>query len=240
MTTNPSVLLACPTSDHKKYCQDDWLENVKKINYPNLQILIVDNSKSEDNAKYIRSKGIECIWDKQSNPKQDIRYTILSSTKKIESEVKKRKVDYWFSYESDIFAMPDVIQRLLEHNRRVISFPYFVWIDNEQYLLHFGFENVNGIYISHMPSFEESISWIDGTVKQSYQTGLGCHLIHKSVFDYLHIRYNANEFKIGFPDSFFHFDCLNKGIPVFVDTSDIVHHINNSDRWKLIDKTILH
>jgi len=43
----PKVLIACPTSDKKDYCLDDWYENILKTEYPNYTILMVDNSHDE-------------------------------------------------------------------------------------------------------------------------------------------------------------------------------------------------
>ena len=47
VTTYPKILVACPTFDGKIYCLDRWVDAVRKIDYPNYSMLLVDNSVGE-------------------------------------------------------------------------------------------------------------------------------------------------------------------------------------------------
>jgi len=49
------VLLAAPTSIYKEYVLFEWIEHIKRLTYKNIEILLVDNSRSEE-----RRVGKEC------------------------------------------------------------------------------------------------------------------------------------------------------------------------------------
>ena len=53
---NPKVLVGCPTYEGKEYILDRYIERVKEFTYDNYDILLVDNSKTNDYAKKIKAK----------------------------------------------------------------------------------------------------------------------------------------------------------------------------------------
>ncbi len=57
----PKVLVGCPTSDLKGYALERYIEGVKALDYKNFDVLIVDNSKSEEYLKRIKSLGIPVV-----------------------------------------------------------------------------------------------------------------------------------------------------------------------------------
>ena len=71
------------------------------------------------------------------------------------------------------------------------------------------------------------ILFVDGNVKDVFSCGLGCTLIHKSVFEKVKFR---SDFKQTYhPDSCFAEDCYYLKIPINVDTSILLKHENS--RW---------
>ena len=48
------VLIGCPTSEHKKYCLQEYAQAVKQLIDENTDVLIVDNSKTDDYKKEIK------------------------------------------------------------------------------------------------------------------------------------------------------------------------------------------
>ena len=52
--TMPKVLVCCPTSDKKEYCDEEYFEQLQSLTYPNYQVFISDNSKNNQYIKKIR------------------------------------------------------------------------------------------------------------------------------------------------------------------------------------------
>ena len=57
----PRVLVCGPQSDVKKYCFDEWAENVNNFTYPNYDVFLADNSLTQDFSEYIKTKGFKCV-----------------------------------------------------------------------------------------------------------------------------------------------------------------------------------
>ena len=55
------VLVCAPQSDVKKYCFDEWADNVKNFTYPEYDVFLADNSLTTDFCEYIKSKGFKSI-----------------------------------------------------------------------------------------------------------------------------------------------------------------------------------
>ena len=49
----PRILIGCPTSYHKEYCLERYITGLKNIQYPNFDILLVDNSDNDEYYKKI-------------------------------------------------------------------------------------------------------------------------------------------------------------------------------------------
>ena len=60
----PKILVGCPTSDHKEYCLDKYLEGIKALTYPNFDFVLVDNSKEEKYYNKLKDKGLNVLRDK--------------------------------------------------------------------------------------------------------------------------------------------------------------------------------
>ena len=72
------ILVAAPTFEGMRYCQDKFIQAVKNLDYPSYDILIVDNSKSEDYFnELIKISGIKVLRDNSSQQKSV--YRLISS-----------------------------------------------------------------------------------------------------------------------------------------------------------------
>jgi hypothetical protein len=109
----PKVLVACPNHFTKEYSFQRWINTVKALTYPNYDILVVDNSPTDDfmnrwntqvPMKRIDTTGMEALMVKRLNYSyEQIRLDFLAG-------------DYsrLMVIESDIIPPKDVIERLLE------------------------------------------------------------------------------------------------------------------------------
>lgn len=238
----PKILLACPTSEHKSYCQKDWIEHIRQLTYPNLHILIVDNSENINNAKEIMKLLDGCGKKHIVNWKRsetELRQTLVDCCNLIREYVIVNNFDYWFSLESDIFPPLNVIEFLLSYSQSykkpVISGNYFHFGGNDTMLLQYErHQLIDGNEAQTHKVINNTFLGDIGHhgLKQVYQCGLGCLLVKSSILKRIKFRYDVTEFKEGFHDYFFHADLELNNIHVFTDYQVICEHRNNSRRWE--------
>ncbi len=245
------VLIACPTALVKGYCFEDWLDNCLKFKYPNFEIRAFDNS--EDGGKftnymndyYGNKYGINTIFKafnsmiinkisfaKKGSKRTYVRQKLALSHEDCRKYALDNNFDYLLHLESDVFPPPDVIERLISHQKNVCGALYY---------------RDGGIYrslmiqkrISKSPhniisvNFEphDDHGFIDGTLKKVSSVGLGCVLISRKVLKKIKFRLDKNQNVP--PDSIWSEDCFRNRIPIFADTSIICKHKNQA--WAFID-----
>ena len=115
----PKVLICAPQHESKNYVWDKWIENVNNFTYPKdrLEIFIADNSKSKDNYNKLKSYGIKAVHTPQH--KKGILYTINDSHEACRQYAIKGNFDFMLHLETDIIPPIDVIERLMNNNKKV-------------------------------------------------------------------------------------------------------------------------
>jgi len=228
----PKVLLATPTAKAKDYCLNDWASYVKGLTYPNLDILIIDNSKETDYYKTIQKKGLPVIHiDRQ--PGEEIRSFMCRCNNIARDKVLNEGYDFMFSLESDIFHAPNVIEHLMSYRKNVVGISYFIQHTYQSRLIPFEKENFGYLSVTQTSPPDRAFLMADGRIRQTYQIGLGCLLIHRSVLEKIKFRFDPNDGELkANADVYFHIDCMNAGIPVFCDWSTFAFHQNGN--WRKI------
>ena len=227
-----SVLICCPTADIKKYCIDDWISNVSEFTYENKGLYLCDNSNELDYYNELREKlkhkpqfnwcGIERI-----NPfNKSVKQSIALSHEKCRQFAIHNKFDYMLHLECDLFPTVDVIERLMESKKRIIGGTYYIELGGDSKLMIQQLEDFGTAHRTTYNLDNCDLSFIDGTVKRVLSCGLGCVLIHKSIFSKYQFRYE--EGAVVHPDSFFFADLNKNGEKVYVDTSIHIKHNNQA------------
>ncbi len=231
----PKVLLATPTAEHKDYCMVEWISHIKKLTYPNLDILIVDNSDNKDYYKKIkkelgnRGKVIH-INRKENQRLQDLMRDCNNKTRT--AFLKDKDYKFLFSLESDLFPPLNIIEYLIRQRKPFVAAPYFTGqhytsMPIDYYPERFG--NLRQI----VPSLIKSFARYDGKLVTGNNTGIGCALIHHKILEDIKFRTNPKEG--AFADTYLHSDVYDKwGIEPYLTSNIIVEH-KNSD-WRKIYK----
>lgn len=222
----PRILVGCPTSDHKAYCLKEYAEALKKLTYKNFDILIVDNSKSRAYSKKMESMGLKVIKD---DYRENARERIVKSRNIIREEAIK-KYDYLLSLEQDVIPPPDVIEKLLKHEKEIISGLYFTYKTNEDkktavpvlWTEDNGIRNLGEEEVMH-----------DAVIKVE-AAGLGCMLIKNEVLQKIRFRYE--EESAAFDDMWFCKDAKEEGYKIFADTGVRCKHLIKKWSWQGIKK----
>ena len=224
---NPKILLGCPTSEHKEYSLDKYLDGVKNLTYNNFDLLLVDNSKTDRYYKKLKEKNINVIKDKYF---ENARDRITHSRNILREKCLKENYEYLFSLEQDIIAPKDVIERLLKHKKEIISGLYFYLGDDNKTLLPVVWIYHKGKYARRLDVDEV----MDNKLIEVITCGLGCVLIHRKVLEKIKFRYVKE--KPGWDDLWFSEDARKNNFKVFVDTSIRCKHYVKGMDWSKIKK----
>jgi hypothetical protein len=226
------VLISSPTADVKDYCFDNWMKNVCNFTYENSEIFICDNSVTRDYFIELKKRYAH-LGDKfnlsRVTPSQfDLSYKhiLAKSHDKCRMYAIENDFDYLLHLETDIFPPIDVIERLLDSNKKVVGAMYHIELGERSTLMIQQIEEFGNELRETYNLDESDISFVDGEVKRVFSCGLGCVLIHRSVLEQVEFRYQDGS--PVHPDSFYYADLDAKKIPVFVDTSIYCKHENQT------------
>jgi hypothetical protein len=227
MAKRPKVLVGCPTSNHKAYCLDKYLEVLQGLTYADYDVLLVDNSEGEEYSKTIKQKGVPVV---KATHFPTARERIVVSRNLLRKEVLEKGYDYFLSLEQDVIPPKDVIERLLQHDKKVVSGVYFT-----KYTLH-GQEVLKPLLWDAKEGEEmEFVAEEEVEKEQLLQVkaaGLGCVLIHKDVLEKIPFRLFTDRHT--YDDMAFCSDLHKEGIPLYVDTSVKCKHLISGMDWSKI------
>jgi hypothetical protein len=225
----PKVLVGCPTSDLKDYALELYAEGVKALDYPNFDVLIVDNSKTDDYFKKIKKLGLPVVKGPYN---ESARQRIIDSRNIIRQKVLDEGYDYFLSLEQDVVPPKDVIQRLLNHDKKIVTGVYFSYQTNNDVtlLVPLLWKKVKGEEVRFM--LEKEV--LEPKLMEVGACGLGCILIHRSVLEKVKFRYDKED--KGFDDMWFCKDASDAGFKIFADTSVKCKHLIKGWSWEGVKK----
>lgn len=223
------VLIGTPHYEGKNYCLENYVRMVKSLNYPNYEVLVVDNSKDRKNTKLIKKMGIPAIHVKRKN--KNSRQVMAESQEVLRNAALKGGFDFFIHLESDITPPPNFIERLLSHQHEIVSGAYFIREGAESHLMVQSIESQRtGIRETINMDGGTDNKYFDGQLHEVYACGLGCTLIHRSVLE--RIEFSYVEGLDLHADSLFAHDIHQLGYKQYLDTSILCEHDNQS--WELV------
>ncbi len=121
---NAKVLVGCPTYIGMKYCLSRFLERVKNLSYNNYEILIVDNSDTDEYYNLLsKEEGITVIKDNFQSEKPLLK--VINSRNKIINYALENNFDYILMLDQDVIPTTNIIEELLKENKDLISGLYY-------------------------------------------------------------------------------------------------------------------
>ena len=126
----PKILVAAPVFSEMAYCILDFINHLKQMDYDNLKILLVDNSKSKNFFLKLRKiPRIKIIYDETKE--QENLGRLINSRNKILDYAEKKHCDYLLMMDSDVMAPPNLLNKLLAHKKDVVSGLYFNYFKSD-------------------------------------------------------------------------------------------------------------
>lgn len=222
----PKVLVGCPTWEGKKYCLKEYADALRSLTYDNFDVLLVDNSRESGYSRMIEALGFKAI---RAEWHDSARERIMQSRNKIREYALENHYDYFLSLEQDVIPEPDLIQKLLCHQKKIVSGIVFnnLPVGNKTEFLPMA-------YVEH-PVDPTGLWYLP---KQDLETpqlielkacSLSCVLMHREVLEKIKFRYAE-----GFDDMMFSLDSINAGFKIYADTSVVPKHLHGS--WDRIEK----
>ena len=223
----PKILVGAPVTDLMEYCFDRFIESMKNLSYPNYDIFLVDNSKDAKFFEKIKSMKVPC--ERIDYIEGDPRLRLVECRNIIRKKVLKEGYDYLYCADQDVIPPRDILERLLEHKKDVISGMYFnKGKEGEPYpVVKMPDETFEKDGRVRLPTQEE-INTL-GLVRVAL-TGTGCLLIHRPVLQRIKFR---NELHLPvWDDTNFAVDCKKLGITMYADLSIMCEHLIDDKPWK--------
>ncbi len=112
----PKVLVTCPVYDGKEYCFQKWIDNVKSLTYPNYDILVVDNSKTEDFHNKYKNQIPMIRKEFRPDEKDDNMYRVCQSMGVVREQFLKGNYTHWMNIEADNIPPKDIIEILFKYS----------------------------------------------------------------------------------------------------------------------------
>lgn len=221
----PKVLVGCPTYKGKDYCLLKYAKAVLSLNYDNYNILLVDNSKTGDYIEDIKKTGIPVLKDVHN---ENHKESIVHSRNLLRKKALEQGYDYLLSLEQDVIPPKDIIEKLLAHNKKIISAVYFTIYKFK------GVQKLRPLIWGEVPGEKDKMQFLNLEVKEAMKSkqpslkkilmcGLGCVLIHRDVLEKIEFR-NHPEYKT-YDDFQFCQDSREKGFDIFADLSVSCNHL---------------
>jgi predicted peroxiredoxin len=221
----PAVLISAPTFDGKNYCQWDWIEQLSQLTYPNFKVFLSDNSVTDEFSKKINEYGIECVWCDPKG-KGNIK-AMADSHEQCRLKAISIGAEYLLHLETDLFFNDkSIIEKLVLRRKKVVGCLYHINHGVNSYLCLIERKQMHEYELptTHLLQNGADLAFVDGNCKKISHCGLGATLIHKSVFEKVQFRADANE--RFHPDTNFAIDCYYNGVDIYVDTSILCQHRN--------------
>ncbi|MBS3068291.1 hypothetical protein J4450_06300 [Candidatus Micrarchaeota archaeon] len=251
------VLVGSPVSKHHKYCAPQYLEMLKNLSYSNYDVLLVDNSDTEDFYNEIKDKVLIVRF---GYDKETIKERMVASRNYIREYVLKNGYDYFMDIDQDVIPPKDVIERMLAHKKDFVSgiyYNYFEQIPGKREKMPVAYTwftkddigrimgDLEKVKVKDPPLYralvtknfdfsqlmrplsEEEIK--SGKLIKIRSCGSGCTLVSRRALEAVPFR---NNYIGGFDDVLFCIDLLEKGFELYADCSVVCDHLNENKPWE--------
>jgi len=230
----PRVMLGSAVNEHKGYILDKWIERVKELTYPKLDILLVDNTRTDRYMEriitYTRGTPIRIIRDVWCS---DYRGRMVTSHNKLREEFLKSKADYLFILDQDVIPPKDIVERLVKHKKDVVVGLYKLYLDTGETDAEKAELNCCWRARGELKNGVLRSKWLEdellntGLIEWTGGFATGCVLLSRKVLEDTIFRHEGN-----LQDSIYWKDVLNRGYKIYIDTDIMCEHYPSN--WYLL------
>lgn len=220
----PKVLVFTTIYDKKDYCLEEFVENAKKLTYPNMRHIYVDNTN--DDGEYLQrllDLGLDAHHVQRGGSSREALARSQNFARKMALD---DEYDYLFSLESDLFPGGDVIQKLMRHCKDVVTALYLLPVGGTDYqhpcVTLKAFNQQIGAWGTRLLTIEEVPQYKNAGLKRVQAGGFGVCLMSRRAFSMKAFMFDPRF--LGHSDVYFFNEMFKAQVPVFVDTDLFVEH----------------
>ncbi|MBS3151229.1 glycosyltransferase family 2 protein [Candidatus Woesearchaeota archaeon] len=239
------ILVGSPVNEMYEYCIKEYTDAITSLSYKNYDILLVDNSKTDAFYKKLKSMKIKVIRGKYFEEPRD---RMIDGRNILREKAINENYDFFMNIDQDVIPPRDIIERFLQHKKRVITGIYFNYRKfTPRKLGSKEGERYGGLFptVWRFTNKKDVIRQLredelTGQLVQIASSGSGCLFIHNSVLKKINFHYSKDNDKpeknyFVFDDAYFCKDLMELKIPVYADTSMICRHLIKEKGWTWSD-----
>lgn len=234
----PRILVGCPTHVLKTDSLDAYVKGIEGLTYPHYDVMIEDNSPTEEYAELIHQKFE--TWKKNNpekkliithteNPPEHARERLVNGRNLIRDYFLKNEYTHFLSLEQDIVPPRDVIERLLAREKDICSGVYLnqqTKEDGKHLVVMAGTDAANNANEDAVQSLG-FMNLFPARIMEIAYCGVGCILISKNALEKIKFRVDLE--KRASDDIYFARDAKASGFTLYLDTSMLcAHHFNDA------------
>ena len=182
------VLVTAPLCEWYDYCWDEFSNRVKELTYENYDLFFTENSSTNNFFEKVKSQGFDVI---KTEHLHRIRDMVTRDHNIIRDKVLDGGYDYLLILDQDVIPPRDVIEKLMKHDKDIISGLYFGHhdINGEAKVMPFAWVFSKEINDWNNTGYliEKEI-WEEQLLKIAF-AGMGCILIKREVLEKINFRY---------------------------------------------------
>lgn len=115
----PKVLVGAPIFDGSAYAMPKYLEAIKNLSYDNYDYFLVDNSKDDKFFNELKNKNVNVM--RACNEINEPKVRLTECRNLLREKALNENYDCFLSLEQDVIPPRDVIEKLMRHNKKVVS-----------------------------------------------------------------------------------------------------------------------
>ncbi|MBS3155734.1 hypothetical protein J4413_00670 [Candidatus Woesearchaeota archaeon] len=241
----PKVLIGIPVSDMHAYAIGEFIESLKKIEYLNFDVLIVENSTNEEFYKFLKEKYPELNIIRKYSDVDIIREKVVKCKNFMREMALKGKYDYLLSLDQDVLVPGNIIECLLSSGKHFIAGVYLGYPHNE------GFNPTQNNIVSigkGKATIVTPIVWVNHPkdkdkcrylrieelkperVIEAFLVGGGCIMLSREILEKIRFRYE--EGNTNWDDFWLCKDVMSLGYKVYADTGVMCKHLIIKRKWE--------
>ncbi len=236
MNMSPKVLVGAPVSDMHEYCFDEFIGSIKSLTYPNYDILLVDNSKTNTFYEKIKKLNIPAT---RIDYEKRARERVTKAHNLLREKALKENYDYLLLLDQDVIPPINIIEKLTSHQKDVVAGLYFghhILPNGENRVMPFAwkFKHQENDW-NHTRYLNDDEVWNPSLVRIAFAGG-GCILISKSILEKIKFRYDENI--EAWDDRWLGYDLSQLNVPWYLDNTVKCNHLylNRPFSWQDIAK----
>ncbi len=223
-----NVLVGCPTFEGYEYCLQEYLRGIQTISTKKFDVLLVDNSKTDSYTKRIKASGLNVVHIDWNN---NVHERLAESRNVLREETLSKGYSHFLSLEQDVIPPPFGLERLLSHQKKIVSGIYYklypIPIKNKDGSFRMAKTMLPLVFKPNSDPNKMDICYPTEVEQERLfkirACGLGCVLIHREVLE--KVKFRTDPGKDTYDDFLFCTDAVKNGFGLYADTSVKCKHL---------------